>query len=184
MRVTALLLASVLCVCAPASAQDWGELYTNNEDGFKAQFPGVPKVTQTTFKSEYGADLPARVYSATKGPEKYSLTVVDYREAPRLLDEKAKLTCRPGDERSCGQTNAGRGYWKEDMGGAVLWATYGFLQRNAKLTHLAFAWQDLVGGHEIQLLIRISHARLRSSRCTPTGCTSSKGPCRETIRRR
>jgi hypothetical protein len=38
------------------------------------------------------------------------------------------------------------------MAGAVLWATYGFLQRNAKLTHLAFAWQDLVGGHEIQML--------------------------------
>ena len=86
------------------------------------------------------------------GLERYSLTVVDYREAPRLLDEKAKLTCRPGDERSCGLVNAGRGYWKEDMHGAILWATYGFLQRNATLTHLAFAWQDLVSGHEIQLL--------------------------------
>lgn len=151
MRATALVLASVLCVLAPAFAQDW-ELYTNNEDGFKLDFPGAPKVAQTTFKSEYGADLPARVYTANRGAERYSLTVVDYREAPRLLDERAKLTCKPGDERSCGQTNAGRGYWKEDMGGAVLWATYNFLQRNAKLTHLAFAWQDLVAGHEIQLL--------------------------------
>jgi len=151
MRVTALLLATVLGVCGPAFAQDW-ELYTNNEDGFKLDFPGTPKVSQTTFKSEYGADLPAHVYTANRGQERYSLTVVDYREAPRLLDEKAKLTCRPGDERSCGLVNAGRGYWKEDMFGATLWATYGFLQRNAKLTHLAFAWQDLVGGHEIQLL--------------------------------
>ena len=96
--------------------------------------------------------MPAHVYTAKKGQEKYSLTVVDYREAPRLLDEKAKATCPPGDERSCGLTQAGRGYWKEDMAGAVLWATYGFLQRNGKLTHLAFAWQDLIGGHEIQIL--------------------------------
>ena len=151
MRVTVLLLASVLFACAPAFAQDW-ELYTNKEDGFKLDFPGTPKVTQTTFKSEYGAELPAHVYTANKGQERYSLTVADYREAPRLLDEKAKATCQPGDERSCGLTLAGRGYWKEDMAGAALWAAYNMLQRNAKLTHLAFAWQDLIAGEEIQLL--------------------------------
>ena len=151
MRVIAVLIASVLLASSPAFAQDW-DLYTSNDDGFKLDFPGTPKMTQTTFKSEYGADLPAHVYSATKGQEKYSLTVVDYREAPRLLDEKAKATCQPGDERSCGLTLAGRGYWKEDMAGAVLHATYQFIQRNAKLTHLAFAWQDLVSGHELALL--------------------------------
>jgi hypothetical protein len=96
--------------------------------------------------------LPARVYTATRGAEKYTVTVVDYREAPRLLDEKAKLTCRPGDERSCGLTLAGRGYWKEDMAGAPLHATYQFIQRNAKVTHLAFAWQDLVWGTELALV--------------------------------
>jgi hypothetical protein len=153
MRLMVFLLVSALGVSRSAFAQDW-QLFTSNDDGFKLDFPGSPKMTQTTFKSEYGADLPAHVYTATKGPEKYSLTVVDYREAPRLLDEKAKLTCPKDypDERSCGLNNAGRGYWKEDMGGAVLWATYGFLQRESKLTHLAFAWQDLVGGHELQML--------------------------------
>lgn len=153
MRLMGLLLVSALAVSSSASAQDW-QLFTSNDDGFKLDFPGSPKMTQTTFKSEYGADLPAHLYTATKGPEKYLLTVVDYREAPRLLDEKAKLTCPKDypDERSCGLNNAGRGYWKEDMGGAVLWATYGFLQRDSKLTHLAFAWQDLVGGHELQML--------------------------------
>src|SRR2546426_10698367 len=72
MRVTALVLASVLCVCGPAFAQEF-ELYTNNEDGFKVDFPGTPKVTQTTYKSEYGADLPSRVYTAARGAEKYSV---------------------------------------------------------------------------------------------------------------
>ena len=82
------------------------------------------------------------------------MTVVDYGVAPRLLDEKAKLTCREGDERSCGLTQAGRGYWKEEMAGALLWATYGFIKRDATLTHLAYAWQDLIWGHELQLLNR------------------------------
>ena len=140
MRVTALVLASVLGVSGHAFAQEWA-LYTNTEDGFKVDFPVTPTTMQTTYKSEYGADLPARVYTAARGAEKYSVTVVDYREAPRLLDEKAKLTCPKDfpDERSCGLTLAGRGYWKEDMAGATLYATYQFVQRNAKLTHLSFA---------------------------------------------
>ena len=149
-RLSLSLFALLLSISGPAVAQDW-DLYTNNENGFKVDFPSAPRMTQTTFKSEYGADLPAHVYSASRGSERYSVTVVDYTEAPRLLDEKAKATCRPGDERSCGLTNAGRGYWKEDMAGAILWATNGFLKRNAKLTHLAFAWQDLVSGHELQM---------------------------------
>ena len=41
MRVTALCLAFVLCLCGSAFAQDW-ELYTSNEDGFKLDFPGAP----------------------------------------------------------------------------------------------------------------------------------------------
>ena len=150
MRVTPLVLALVLSTSGSAFAQDW-DLYTNKDDGFKVDFPGQPRVTETTFKSEYGADLPAHVYSAARGQERYSVTVVDYNQAARLLDEKAKLTCREGDERSCGLTLAGRGYWKEDIGGALLWATYGFLKRDAKLTHLAYAWQDLVWGHELQM---------------------------------
>ena len=150
MRVTPLIFALVVSMSGSAYAQEW-DLYINKEDGFKVDFPGSPSVTQTTFKSEYGVDLPSHVYSAARGRERYSVTVVDYTEAARLLDEKAKITCVVGDERSCGLTLAGRGYWKEEIGGALLWATYGFLQRDAKVTHLAYAWQDLVGGHELQM---------------------------------
>jgi hypothetical protein len=151
MRVTLSVLVMVLSMSGSAFAQDW-DLYVNKDDGFKVVFPGQPRMTTTTFKSEYGVDLPTHVYSANRGQERYSMTVVDYNAAPQLLDEKAKLTCRPGDERSCGLTQAGRGYWKEDMAGALLWATYGFIQRDGKMTHLAYAWQDLIWGHEIQML--------------------------------
>jgi hypothetical protein len=158
MRVTQLVFtvfavfASSLSLSTSASAQDWAE-YINKDDGFRVDFPGSPTVTETTFKSEYGVDLPARVYRVVRGPERYSITVADYTQAPRLLDEKAKSICPKDvpDERACGLVNAGRGYWKEEIGGALVWATYAFVNRDAKITHLAWAWQDLVEGHELQL---------------------------------
>ena len=68
MRVTALVFAVALVTAGSASAQDW-ELYTSTQDGFKIDFPGQPKITTTTWKSEYGYDLPARVYTVEKGKE-------------------------------------------------------------------------------------------------------------------
>jgi hypothetical protein len=160
MRVTPLVFTFVLSLSASAFAQDWGE-YINKEDGFRVDFPGPPAVTGTTFKSEYGVDLPARVYSVARGPERYSITAVDYTQAPSLLDEKAKTTCPKdfADERACGLVNAGRGYWKEEMGGALLWATYAFVKRDATVTHLAWAWQDLVEGHELHLTNNADRSR-------------------------
>ena len=92
MRVTILLFVSVLLMPAPVVAQDWAE-YINRDDGFRVNCPGLLAVTETPFRSEYGVDLPARVHSVVRGLERYSITVVDYRQAPRLLDEKADATC-------------------------------------------------------------------------------------------
>jgi hypothetical protein len=160
MRVAVMVIVAALSVSVSAFAQDWTE-YVNTSDGFRVVFPGSPTVRETTFKSEYGADLPARVYEVTRGSERYQVIVADYSQAPRLLDEKAKTTCPEGlqDERACGFNNAGRGYWKEDIGGALLWATYGFVKRNATITHLAWAWQDLVEGHELQLTNNADQSR-------------------------
>ena len=151
MPLKALICASLVLLSSSAFAQDWTE-YINKEDGFRVDFPGQPTVTTTTFKSEYGADLPARVYSVVRGPDRYSITVADYRDIQKIADERAKKTCPTsfGDERSCGLANAGRGYWKEELGGALLHAMYNFIKRDAKVTHLAWAWQDLVEGIELQ----------------------------------
>jgi hypothetical protein len=161
MRASRLALALVIFTAGTASAQNWDQ-YTFKEDGFKVDFPAAPKVTTTTFKSEYGADLPAKVYTVDQGREHYKVTVADYTQAPRILDENAAKTCPKdyADERSCGLSNAGRGYWKEDLAGAALWGTYSFLQRDAKLTHLAFAWQDLVQGNEIQMINNADKSRM------------------------
>src|SRR5438093_10303036 len=73
----ALLSAWQLSVAGTAAAQEWDE-YVGVQDGFKLNFPGKPKVTEGTWTSQLNYMLPMRVYSAEKGQERYSLTVVDY----------------------------------------------------------------------------------------------------------
>src|SRR6266581_2997826 len=134
MRLTPLIsTALMLAISGPVFAQEWIE-FSNREDRFSCLFPSQPKVTPTTYRSEYGADLPARVYSATQGQSRYSVTVVDYSQAQRILTEKAK-NCPPGAEPCLGGPGDA-GHWKDDIRGAVIYASWQFLQRDAKVTSL------------------------------------------------
>ena len=94
-------------------------------------FPGQPKVTTTTWKSEFDYMLPARVYSAEKGRERYSVTVVDYGviEQQGIARRKA---CPAGAEPCIGSDLSGPGYWRHDVRGALIFATSKFLQRDAR----------------------------------------------------
>lgn len=151
MRLTALGFMLVLAASGPASAQEWEE-YVNTQDGFKANFPGPPKVTETTWKSQMEYILPARVYSVDKGREHYSITVVDYTGLEQQGIARSK-TCPPGNAQC--RENAGPvigpGYWKQDERGAIVYATFKLLQRDAKVTSLVWDWQDMVEGHSLQL---------------------------------
>jgi hypothetical protein len=123
-------------------------------------FPVPPKITETTWKSEMDYTLPARVYSADKGSEHYSVTVVDYSGLEQLGIERSK-TCPPGNQQ-CRGTNTGvvgSGYWKQDERGAIVYATFKLLQRDAKLTGLAWEWQDMVEGHFIQMTNNADQSR-------------------------
>ena len=158
MRTTALVLA-MLSVSGPAVAQPWTE-YVNTRDGFKVNFPGQPTVTETTWQSQLDYVLPARVYSADRSREHYSVTVVDYSDLERQGIERAR-NCPPGNAQC--RANAGPilgpGYWKHDERGAVVYATFRLLQRDATLTGLAWEWQDLVEGHLIQLTNNADQSR-------------------------
>jgi len=159
MRVIAFVFVLVLSVCAPAVAQEWEE-YVSRQDGFKVNFPGSPKITETTWKSQLDYILPARVYSADKGNEHYVVTVVDYSLLEEQGIERSK-TCPPGNAQC--RANAGPvigpGYWKQDERGAIVYATFRLLQRDAKLTGLGWDWQDLVEGHFIQLTNNADQSR-------------------------
>src|SRR5262245_8440894 len=128
--------ALALSMSVPAFAQEWTE-FVSREDRFTTNFPGQPRVTETIYQSQFGADLPARVYSASLGDSRFSMTVVDYRNIEKLLTERAKA-CPPGAETCRGGSNpgssTGAGYWKVDYAGALVYASWNFMQRNARIT--------------------------------------------------
>src|SRR6266568_8365718 len=88
--------ALVMSVSGPLFAQEWIE-FAGREERFTCNFPIQPKVTETTYRSLHEADLPARIYSASQGQSRYSVTVIDYTQAQRILTEKAK-SCPAGAE--------------------------------------------------------------------------------------
>ena len=157
MRRAIALSFTVLLAAMPAEAQDWAE-YKNVQDGFRVLFPGQPKVEEIKWTSEMGYTLPARVYTANRGQERYSVTVVDYGpiEAQGIARRKA---CPPGAETCIGSDLSGPGHWKHDVRGAMIFVTSKFLQRDAKLTHYLWNHQDLVEGHELQLTNNADQSR-------------------------
>jgi hypothetical protein len=154
----AIALSFILLLSAmPAGAQDWAE-YKNVPDGFRVLFPGQPKVEEIKWTSEMGYTLPARVYTANRGPERYSVTVVDYGPIEQQGIARRKA-CPPGAETCIGSDLSGPGHWKHDVRGAMIFVTSKFLQRDAKLTHYLWNHQDLVEGHELQLTNNADQSR-------------------------
>ena len=151
----------MLAVSAPGFAQEWIE-FASREDRYTANFPGPPKITETTWTSEYGATLPARVYSAEAGRSRYSMTVVDYTRAKDILAEKAK-NCPAGAETCKGSPTTGAGYGIVDVRGAIAFASWKMMQRDAKVTHFMWNFIDLVEGHQLQLTNNADKSRTFAS---------------------
>ena len=149
MRATMFVFALALSVAGPAAAQEWDE-YQSLQDGFKINFPGQPKVTETTWTSEFGYKLPARVYSADLPQEKYRLTVVDYTKISEQ-GEARKKACPAGAEPCIGSDLSGGGYWKHDVRGALIFAVSKYIMGPGKVTHYLWNHQDLVEGAELQI---------------------------------
>ncbi len=153
MRPTPLISgAIVLTLVAAAVAQDEWDEFASKEDGFSVNFPGQPMVEDTTWTTQYRYSAPTRIYRATRGQERYSVTVVDYRTLEQQGLERAKQ-CPPGAEPCRGNQvgSLGAGYWRMDVRGALTYATLKFIQRDAKVTDLNWQIQELVEGVHIQL---------------------------------
>jgi hypothetical protein len=148
MRRILISIALVLVTSASLFAQEWIE-FASREDRFTCNFPTQPKITQATYRSLHEADLPSRTYSAAQGQSRYSVTVVDYTQAQRILTEKAK-SCPAGAEPCLGSPGD-EGHWKADIRGAIDYATWHYLQRDAKVTLFVWNVVDLVEGRQLQL---------------------------------
>jgi hypothetical protein len=161
-RLTAIVVpALTLALSSSAFAQEWDEFFSK-EERFSVNFPGTPAVAETTWTSQFGAVLPARVYTGTSGPGKFSITVVDYNPIQRLLSERS-MSCTPGAETCQGIHDWGLGYWKNDVRGAVLYASNMFLQRDVKVVNVMANFADLVAGQELQLTDNKDQSRIFAS---------------------
>jgi hypothetical protein len=128
---------------------DWIE-FVSLEERFTAVFPGKPVVRETAWPSQFGAVLPARVYSVTQGQSRYTITVVDYRLVERVQVEKARA-CPDGANTCQGIPDWGIGYWKNDIRGAIVYGMSKFLMRDARVTEIIWNGIALVQGQALQL---------------------------------
>jgi len=146
------IVAALALLGAPGVVfgQEWIE-YASREDRFTANFPGTPVITATTWKSEYGADLTGRVYTAQNAAGKYTMTVIDYAPVEQMLTARSKA-CPPGAETCRGVAATGLGYWKNDVRGAVVYGVWKLMERpGVTATHLMWNFMDLVAGQQVQL---------------------------------
>jgi len=146
LRIALMTAAFVLAVTGTSFAQAFVQ-YVSRQDGFGVSLPGEPTVRETTWTSEGGIPLPARVYTVDNKRGKYSVTVADYKDIERLSNERA-AQC----QKSGGEGDACMNSWRSDVGGAIVWATSQLMQRAAKVTFYGFMVQDLVSGHQLQLV--------------------------------
>jgi hypothetical protein len=139
-----------LVLSGPAFAQDWID-YASRADFFSVNFPGKPKVQDIRYTSEYEAIFPARVHSYEEGPNRYSVTVVDYTDGERIHVARAR-NCPPDAHSGCAgeaQGAQGIGSWKYDLRGAIDYASWQLIQRGAKLTFFVWSVIDRVEGRQL-----------------------------------
>lgn len=144
MRLTPVLSAAalVLSISRPSFGQEWIE-YASRADFFSVNFPGQPKVQDITYPTEYGITLPARVHSSEAGPSRYSVTVVDYANVQKIHQERL--------ENCQAYPNLCTNPWVGELRGALDYAAWNLLRRDAKVTHYAYYNTDRVEGRRIQL---------------------------------
>lgn len=113
--------ALILFLATPSLAEDWIE-FVNRADRFGVNFPGQPMVKDITYAVDSGRMFPARVYTVQDGPRRYSVTVVDYKDAE-------VTTVR----------------------GSIAWAAWNIRKRGGEVTYDAYAQVDRIEGHQLQI---------------------------------
>ena len=145
------LAAATILVPQVAAAQEWIE-YVSKQDFFSVNFPHEPTIETITYQSAQGAPLPGRVYTASSGSSKFSMTVIDYSRIEEIQQEMVKK-CPPDAHMTCRGTGpdgpSGSGYSKLDKAGAYDWATWHIIERGSKITQFQWTFVDYIMGRWI-----------------------------------
>lgn len=121
--------------------------YTSRDDYFTISFPGEPTVEEIVYPTEYRIELPGRVYSHEQNGRRYSMTVIDYRDAINIhLARNEACRAAGGDGDQCQDDGP------EEMRGAIVYASWNIMKRDGvTVNHYAHYNSDLVEGHAIRL---------------------------------
>ena len=129
MRFTGLTLVAISSLYAfSAAAQGWIE-FVDEQEMFGINLPLAPTVEEITYHSEYHAELPGKVYTATDQNVIYKVTVVDYSQT-HLAGERA--------------------LW--DFHGSVAYAATNIRKRGGEMIHDGWAQSDRIPGHQLAVI--------------------------------
>ena len=148
MRRITIVAATIAATALPAAtsfAQEWIQ-FVSKADLFGVNFPTEPKTQETTFTTEFGITLPARVYSADAGQSRYSVTVVDYADAEKIHTARAEQCKKDGGEGDACQND-----WRSDVQGSIIYAASKYVKGAGKVTHFGWAAVDNVEGIRVQV---------------------------------
>ena len=111
----------ILCVSGLGFSQGWRS-YVDRAERFSVNIPAEPRVEDITYMGERGGTYPARVYTTDQGPNRYSVTVVRYVDAPPTV-----------------------------VRGSIAHAAWNVRQRGGEVTYDAYAQVDRIEGHQLQI---------------------------------
>src|SRR5215510_5647622 len=136
--IVAATIAATAVLAAPSFAQEWIQ-FVSKADLFGVNFPSEPKTQETTFPTEFGITLPARVYSAEAGQSRYSVTVADYADAEKMHTARVEQCKKDGGEGDACQND-----WRSDVHGSMVYAASKYVKSTGKVTHFGWSVVDNV----------------------------------------
>ena len=141
-RLIPALLILLVSIQTPSFAQEWIEYYSR-ADFFLVNLPGEPKVRDITYATEFGVTLPGHIHIYEDGPTRYSVTMVDYTNIQKIHAERL-TNCRA-------YPNLCTNPYVAELRGAMDYAAWSFIKRDAKVTYYAYANSDRIEGRRVQL---------------------------------
>lgn len=134
-----LVLASILLFCGSAIAQRWVP-FASPTAGFRIMAPGEFSIEVVDYETEYGIVVPAKIFSHENDTGQYSVTVVDYRDAQILHDER--LSEIGGLYQPI--------YAQVDVRGSIAFAAKKIRDRASTIDYDAYHYISRIEGHQLQ----------------------------------
>lgn len=132
-------MISILLFSGSALAQRWVP-FSSPEDGFRMMAPGEFEVDDIDFESEYGIIVPARIFRHENDIGTFTMSVIDYRDAQRLHNEKIEEL--DGVYLSI--------YGEVDVRGSIAFAAKKIRDRAESIEYDAYHYISRVDGHQLQ----------------------------------